>query len=268
MNPIVLAPTSLVRTTPSEYIDAASQAGYDGVGLRLFASPGIGHAVFHDIAKDPALGREVKTKLKDTDLKVYDILSFYMQPETDLASMEPALKYGAEIGADYALVIGDDPDWDRMVDNFGRFCQLAAQYGLEASIEAPVTQRHVNRLEKAVNLIKESGAENAVICLDPYHFNHVGDTADMIRAEDPRLFPYTQIDDGKLDPPPPKGRCAPGEGIVPLADILDALTPDLPLSLEWSLQPGANFTPAEWAQHAIDKTRKFLDGYHASRSVK
>ena len=68
--------------------------------------------------------------------------------------------------------------------------------------------------------------------------------------------------------PPPKGRCAPGEGIVPLADILDALTPDLPLSLEWSMPADMQYTPTEWAQHAIDKARKFLDGYHASKPVK
>jgi sugar phosphate isomerase/epimerase len=268
MNPIVLAPTSLVRATPTEYIDAAVQAGYDGVGLRLFASPGVDYAAFYPIAGDPAMEREVTAKLRDTNLKVYDILSFYMQPETDIDGMAPALEYGAEIGAQYALVIGDDPDWKRQVDNFGRFCALAAQYGLEASVEAPVTQRHVNRLERALNLIKESGAQNAVICLDPYHFNHVGDTADMIRAEDPRLFPYTQIDDGKADPPPPKGRCAPGEGVVPLADILDALKPNLPLSLEWSTPQGSNYTPAEWAQIAIDKTKTFLDGYYASKSAK
>ena len=66
MNPIVLAPTSLVRTTPSEYIDAASKAGYDGVGLRLFASPGIDYAVFHHIASDPALGARGQDKAPRT----------------------------------------------------------------------------------------------------------------------------------------------------------------------------------------------------------
>ena len=76
-----------------------------------------------------------------------------------------------------------------------------------------------------------------------------------------RLFPYTQIDDGKAEPPPPKGRCAPGEGIVPLADILDALTPNLPLSLEWSLPPGTNYTPDEWAKFASgqDAVRRYLE---------
>ena len=262
MNPIVLAPTSLANAQPIEYIDAAVSAGYDGIGIRLYRSPGITYA-FYPVAGDAQMEREVKKRLNDSHLKVYDILSFYMQPETDLDSMAPALSYGAEIGAQYALVIGDDPDWNRMVDNFGNFCQLAWGYGLTASIEAPVTQRHVNRLEKALNLIKESGHPNAVVCIDPYHFNNVGDTADMIRKEDPALFPYTQIDDGTGGAP--AGRCAPGEGIVPLADILDALTPNLPLSLEWSAGRDSGHTAAAWAKIALDATKKYLDGYYARK---
>ena len=263
MNPIVLAPTSLANARPLEYIDAAVSAGYDGIGIRLFRSPGITYA-FYPVAGDAVMEREVKKALNDSNLKVYDILSFYMQPETDLDSMAPALSYGAEIGAQYALVIGDDPDWSRMVDNFGNFCQLAWGYGLTASIEAPVTQRHVNRLQKALNLIKEAGHPNAVVCIDPYHFNNVGDTAEMIRREDPNLFPYSQIDDGTGGAP--AGRCAPGEGIVPLADILDALTPNLPLSLEWGAPRDSGYTAAQWAKIALDKTNGFLEGYYASKT--
>ncbi len=268
MYPIVLAPTSLARAEPLEFIDAATSAGYDGVGLRIFRSPGIAYPQTNIIVGDSSMEREVKKALADSDMKVYDVLSFYMQEETDLNSMAPALSYAAEIGAQYALVIGDDPDWNRMVDNFGNFCQLAWGYGLTVSVEAPVTQRHVNRLSKALALIKEAGHPNAVVCVDPYHFNHVGDTADMIRAEDPALFPYTQFDDGMAEPAPPAGRCIPGEGVVPLADILDAMTPDLPLSLEWSgpRNPTTTYTSKEWAQIAIDQTKAWLAGYtHASK---
>jgi sugar phosphate isomerase/epimerase len=246
-----------------EYISAAVSAGYDGIGLRLFRSPGINYA-FHPVAGDLALEREVKRALADSNLKVYDILSFYMQPETDLDRMAPALSFGAEIGAQYALVICDDPDWNRQVDTFGNFCQLAWGYGLTASIEAPVTQRHLNRFSQAVSLVKEAGHPNAVICIDPYHFNNVGDTPDMIRALDPKLLPYTQIDDGTGGAP--AGRCAPGEGIVPLDDILDALPANLPLSLEWSAGRDSSYGAAEWAKIALDATKKYLNGYYARKS--
>src|SRR5207249_4469894 len=57
MNPIVLAPTSLASTPPLEYIDAAVQAGYDGIGIRLFRSPGINYA-FYPVAGDAELTKQ------------------------------------------------------------------------------------------------------------------------------------------------------------------------------------------------------------------
>jgi sugar phosphate isomerase/epimerase len=264
MNKIVLAPTSLSNTPPLEFIDAALSAGYDGIGLRLFRSPGINYA-FYPVSDDESLKREVKSRLSDSSMEVVDILSFYMQPAADIESMLPALEFGAEIGGSYALVIGDDPEWGRMVQNFARFCEAAARFGLTASIEAPVTQRVVNTLDKAVSLIRDSGRDNAVLCLDPFHFFRTGHTPQDIKKYPSSLFPYTQIDDGTDAVPAPGGRCAPGEGMVPLAEILDALPADLPLSLEWSAPRDSGYSAAEWAKIALQTTKRFLEGYYAAK---
>jgi sugar phosphate isomerase/epimerase len=262
---IALAPTSLPNAAPLEFIDAAAQAGFDGIGLRLFRSPGIIYPFF-PVAGNAALARDVKQALASCGLQVIDILSFYLQPETDVASMLPALELGAELGATYALVIGDDPDWQRQVDTFGKICDAAARFGLVISVEAPVTQRQVNTLPKALQLIANSGRPNAVICLDPFHFFRVGHSVDLLRRQDKRLFPYSQIDDGLDEVPAPGGRCAPGEGMVPLAGILDALPPDVPLSMEWSAPRGSRYSSAEWAMIALRATRRYLDGYYATHA--
>jgi sugar phosphate isomerase/epimerase len=198
-------------------------------------------------------------------MKLYDVLSFYMQPEMDFEAMLPPLELAAELGAQYALCIGDDPEWNRQVQSFATFCDHAAQFGLTASLEAPVTQRQVNTLEKAVALVEESGKSNAVICIDPFHFCRVGNKASQLRDLDPRLFPYTQLDDGIDNVPAPGGRCAPGEGLVPLDDLLDALTPGLPLSLEWGAPRVAGFTPYTWAVQALEDARTYLNGYYARK---
>ena len=267
MNPIVLAPTSLSRAAPLEFIDAATKAGYDGIGLRMFASPGVNYPVFHTIAGDAKLTAEVKSALKDSDMKLYDALSYYMQPEMDFDAMLPSLELAAELGADYALCIGDDPDWGRQVQNFARFCDHAAQYGLTASLEAPVTQRQVNTIEKAVALITESGKQNAVICIDPFHYFRVGNKPEQLYGYDKRLFPYTQLDDGLDNEPAPRGRTAPGEGLVPLDDILDALTPELPLSVEWSTTADSGHTSYTWAVEVMAASRKYLDGYYQRKAA-
>jgi sugar phosphate isomerase/epimerase len=264
MNPIVLAPTSLSTSPPLEFIDAAAKAGYDGIGLRVFRSPGISYA-FHPIAGDAKLTAEVKSALAGSGLKLYDVLSFYLQPEMDFEAMLPPLELAAELGASYALVIGDDPEWGRTVQSFATFCDHAAQYGLTASLEAPVTQRQVNTLEKAVALVTECGRPNVVICIDPFHFFRVGNTPEQLRGLSQRLFPYTQLDDGLDNEPAPRGRCTPGEGLVPLDGILDALTPGLPLSLEWGAPRDAGYTAQTWAVQALADARRYLDGYYARK---
>jgi hypothetical protein len=110
-----------------------------GLGATASAS-GITYT-FYPVAGNPSLIRQVKSAVGSAGLEVLDVLSFYLQSDMDLDSMLPALAFGAELGATYALVIGDDPDWVRMYDDFGHFCSAVAQMGLSAALEAPVNAR-------------------------------------------------------------------------------------------------------------------------------
>ena len=47
MNKIALSPNSLIGVPALEYIDALVKAGYDGIGLRTYASPGVELRVSH-----------------------------------------------------------------------------------------------------------------------------------------------------------------------------------------------------------------------------
>jgi sugar phosphate isomerase/epimerase len=261
MHKIALAPTTLPNSPPLEYIDAAVRAGYDGIGIRLFRSPGITYA-FHPVTGNPTLMREVKSAIASADIEGLDVLSFYLQPDMDLDSMLPPLAFGAEIGARYALVIGDDPEWARICDNFGRFCDAAARVELTASLEAPVNSRAVNTLPLALQLIADTGRTNAVICLDPLQYFRAGHSVDLLQGQDPRLFPYTQITDGLAT----GGRCALGEGAVPLRAMLDVLPAELPLSLEWAAPAGTSYAAAEWARRVLEHTRRYLHDYYAEKA--
>ena len=245
LNELYLAPTSLVDAAPLELIGAAAAAGYDGIGLRLNASPGL---PFHPVVGNPPLVRDVRRALGDAGLAVLDVYSFYLQPATDVRLFAPALELGAALGAKYALTMGDDPEWPRLADNFGRFCDLAAGFGLACAVEFAV-MRPLASLGQSVRLVRESVRSNAVICLDPLNFVRGGGVPAEVSALEPRLFPYAQITDGVLGPGEPDpgrlGRMGPnqrrllGEGVVPVAAILDALPADLPLSVELPPAKGA-----------------------------
>ncbi len=274
MNKFALSPNSLIGVPALEYIDALVKAGYDGIGLRMYASPGVNYeSVTQPVTGNPALMHDIKSALGSSGLILYDALSYYIRPNFDLERMMPSLEFTAELGFPYAMAICDDPDWQRQVDNFGRFCDAVANLGMTVSMEAPVTQNTVNTLAKALKVIQEAGRANAVICLDPLHFFRVGHTADLLKGHNPKLFPYTQIRDGSpISAPgaqpsagPPGSQPAMGLGSVPLGDILDALPADLPLSIEWSRGRESGYSAAQWARIALDGTREFMEGYYASR---
>jgi sugar phosphate isomerase/epimerase len=261
MNRITLAPTTLPSTPPLEFIQAAVVAGFEGLGFRLHKSPAYPNWV--DWLGDAALTREVKTALASSGQEMVESLSYYLLPEMDLDEMKPSLEYAAALGARYALVIGRDDDWSRQRDNFGRFCDVAGGYGLTAAIEAPVGT--LSPIAAAFRVIEESGRKNAVVCIDPTAFLRAGDTPQVLDGRNPALLPYTQINDGKRDG---GGRVRPGDGEAHVSELLDALPPELPLSVEWPAPKDTNYTADAWARVAIEGTREFLSDHYARRTVR
>jgi sugar phosphate isomerase/epimerase len=270
---LALAPTTLPETTPMEFLAAAAAARYDGVGLRLNPSPG---RTFHPVVGNAALIREMKRTLADSGLAALDIFTFYLLPATDFGQYAAALELGAEFGAKYAMVNGDDPEWPRMRDSFGRFCDDAARFGLTACVEF-VPFLRLATLQQALRLLAETARPNTAITMDPLHFARGGGKPADLNGLDPKLFPTAQLSDGVLGPGEPdparlgpemgRGeRRMPGEGSLPLREILDALPAGLPLSVE---VPRPNSTPLsaeEWAKRALTSTRRFLDQYYGGKS--
>jgi sugar phosphate isomerase/epimerase len=259
MNPIVIAPTTLSRIEPVEYIEIAARAGYDGIGLRLYPSPGM---PFFPTVGDEAEETKLKAVARDAGVPVLEIFTCYVEPDLDLDAMKRAHEFGAELGAKWALVIGNDDNWDRMTQNFGTLCDNAAQFGLTCTLEAPVNRRKLTTLELNLKLIEDAGRSNVGLSVDPVQYIRAGHTFAQLKDVDPALLPYTQICDcTTMTPMEPY--CMPGDGIVPLAEMLDIMPQGLPLSLEYHYRDQPGFTPETWAKYVLDGTRAYLEGYYA-----
>jgi sugar phosphate isomerase/epimerase len=102
-----------------------------------------------------------------------------------------------------------------------------------------------------------------VLSIDPVQYIRAGHDFARLRDLDAALLPYSQICDSKSATPGGE-LCMPGEGIVPLAELLDILPPDAPLSLEYHHRD-ESYSREAWAQHVLDGTRAFLTRYHATR---
>lgn len=264
MHKLIIAPTTLQDTRPLEYIEATVAAGYDGIGLRVHRSPGL---PFFPVVDEAALIRDMKSRISDAVLEVFDLYSFYLEPGTDVTTFAPAMELGASFGAKYATVMGADTDWSRQRDNFVKTCDLAKPFGLVCSLEFAVI-RPLATLPQTVRLIEEVKRE-AVICVDPLHLARSGGSPADVKALDPKYFPYAQISDGVLEPGEPNPalfgklglgtRKMPGEGSLPLRELLAALPRDVPLSVELphSLAPKGT-SAGEWAKMTLESTRHFL----------
>ena len=272
MQPLFLAPTTLMDAPPLDLIEAARDAGYDGLGLRLYPSPAL---PYHPVVGDAPLIRQMKRTLADANLRVLDIYTFYLTPATGLDDFTASLALGAEFGAGFALVQGADPHWPRLLDNFAGFCERARRFGLAASLEF-VPQRNLATLAQALQLVTESRQPNAVICVDPLHLARGGGTPDDLRNLDVRLLPYVQFSDGVLAPGEPDltlakrigvgERRLPGRGMLPLADLLDIVPGDVPLSVEVPHPPGTGMGGATWARTVLEETRRFIGARHGIKA--
>lgn len=255
MNPLVLAPTTLPGVPPLEYIAAAVNAGYDGVGVRLYAASA--NMPFTPIVGDAPMMRDFKQAIRDSGLSVHDAFSCYLRPQTDFDGLQPVLEYAADLGARYAVVICDESDWVRAVDNLGRLADLAAESSLTAVVEGPIYGRLINTLALVNNLVEEAGRDNIGVCVDTYQLFRSGADAARLGQVGEKHLAYVQLTDGLVDP---VGFLVPGAGAVPLREMIDALPADMVIGLECPPPRGLSTSPGEWAQGVLDGARAVLSG--------
>ena len=258
-----LCPLTIIRATHRELVEAAAGGGFDAVGFRLIA-PRPGDPV-HPIEGANGLG-DLRKLMSDHGIALFDIESLWLSPTTEPETLRPALEICAALGGKNLLVAGNDPELDRMAANFAAVAALAAEYGVRAGIE-PTSWCVVHRLDHAADLIRRAGVTNAGVIIDTLHMDRAGETRASIAAFDPTLIAYAQIcDAGPQRPASPSdlmaeargNRLLPGDGVLPLGAMLDALPKGLSIGVEAPTQELAALTFAEAARRAGDATRAFF----------
>lgn len=264
--PISLAALTALELSPPELVSCAADAGYSHVGLRLI--PATPTEPRYDIVGDTPMLREVERRLADTGMKVLDVEIFRLKPETEVADYEAAIASAARLGAGDLLVAGNDPDEARLVDRYGRFCELAASYGLHAGLEfMPWTD--VRDLRQALRVVEATGHDHAGVLIDPFHFSRSGSRLEDIALIPPARLRVMQFCDVPAAIPPTTDeviaqaraeRRFPGEGELDLLALLRAVPRDLPLSVEVPTHTLARTVGAvERARRALGATLAVLE---------
>jgi sugar phosphate isomerase/epimerase len=109
--------------------------------------------------------------------------------------------------------------------------------------------------------VAQSKRSNASVLVDALHFSRSGGIPAHIAQVDPALFRYAQICDAGPDMPGPgdtpalirearTGRLLPGEGVLPLAELVAALPDTVPLAIEAPCRATADLPAVERAKRA------------------
>jgi sugar phosphate isomerase/epimerase len=217
--------------TPEQTVTAAAAAGWDAAGIWVDMK-----------LWTPQTTREVKRRLKDGGLPALDAEVVWIRPGPDDPDHFRLIDIAAELGAANVLAVSSAPDPGDTADKLARLSEHAARAGVRVSLEFGAFTS-VRALDDALEVLERCGRTDAGLLVDPLHFARTGgQPADLASVEKGR-FAYAQFCDAPSHGPSPDDvpaiieealdlRLMPGDGELPLGDLLDALPAGTPLSVE------------------------------------
>lgn len=261
-----LAHLTALSLSPPELVEAAAEAGYRYVGIRLTkVTPQEPH---YPLATDPALMRTTKVRLAATGVEVLDIELARIGPDEDPRDFQRFLEAGAELGARHVITQLPDPDRARKVDRFARLCEMARPLGLTVDLEFP-SWTETPDLAEAARVLRAAGQPNGGILVDLLHFARSGSSVADLRELPAHWFHFAHVCDAPAGVPPTNAelihtarfeRLYPGDGGIDLDGILSALPAGIPYALEIPrAQLSAQVGGREHARLAIAAARRRLD---------
>ena len=264
---ISLAHLTVLDTTPPELVTVAAAAGFRTIGIRLTATPSVGVPPY-DILHDGPLLRETLRRLADTGVSVLDTEFLRFEPEYPVGIPDGFLEVSARLGAHNVVVMSAEPDEVRTLERFCELCDRAAQYGLHVGLEFAI-YTGVRTLAHAAQVVARSKRPNASVLIDALHFSRSGGIPAHVAQIDPALLRYAQICDAAPEMPGPgdtpalirearTGRLLPGEGVLPLRELVAALPATAPLAVEAPCRAMADLSARERAKRAYQALSALL----------
>ena len=140
---------------------------------------------------DAAMLRDIEMRLADTGVNVLDAEAVWLYPDADVRSYLPAFETASRLGAAHILVVGNDPDESRVIDNFGRFCVSARPFGLTAMLEF-IPYCHTRTVEDAYHVVSAAAQPNSGVLVDALHLSRSGGRPNTWRSSIRRGCPIVR----------------------------------------------------------------------------
>ncbi|BBZ39500.1 hypothetical protein MCNS_25630 [Mycobacterium conspicuum] len=191
---------------------------------------------------------------------------FLVLPGADMGTFAADLDALAELGVPWINAVSLDPDLDRTFDQFAALAELAAQRHIRTAVE-PVPGLTVGDLPTALAALEHVGRPDFRLLIDTMHLVRSGAGPADLAAIDPDLIGYAQLNDTTLAPRLDNymeeamfERMVPGEGELPLREILPLLPADVVLEIEVPRRSLAleGVSPIDRVRPCVDAARRLL----------
>jgi sugar phosphate isomerase/epimerase len=272
VSPLTLDHLTVLEVGPPDLITLGAQAGYQAVGLRL-RSPVAG-GIEYRLRPGTQAMKETLGRMADTGVNVFDIEVVVLTEDTEVKTYAEMFEVGALLGAKRVCVNIADPDRARAIERFAELCEMATRFHLALDVEFMIF-RAVATIGDAVEVVTKAKKANSGILVDTLHVIRSGGSAAALAALDPKLIGSVQLCDAPLTRPASLSitdeartdRLPPGDGELPLHDILDALPEGVPLAVEVPLtRRYPSLSPLDRARRVCVATKKLLESRQTAES--
>ncbi|MDA9494848.1 sugar phosphate isomerase/epimerase family protein [Bradyrhizobium sp. CCBAU 11361] len=241
MTDIGLAHLTALDLAPVALVAEAARAGFGFIGLRVIPVTAGGPAYPTRVGTDAH--RELKRSLAGEGVRLNEIEFVQLTPRVDIPALAGLFEAAADLGAVAVIASGDDDDPVRLTAHFADLCDLAQQFGLRVDLEF-MRWRAIGSLPQAEAIVRGAGKANGTILVDALHLHRSGGKpGDLISIPAHHLravqicdaVAVMPVGDAAIIAEAREGRLPPGEGALPLGELLEALPADASLSVEMPL---------------------------------
>ncbi|MFI6451837.1 sugar phosphate isomerase/epimerase family protein [Streptosporangium amethystogenes] len=253
---ISLAAGTVLDAAPARILEAASAAGYDAAGLRLDpSSVGLAEA------------ERLRRQADDLGLRLLDLEVVRLGPDRDPDHRRRLLDLADALGVRFLLTVSEHRDDSATASDLSRLYEESRNHTVRIALEF-MRFTGVPTLAAALEVLERTGAADAVVLVDALHLHRAGELPEDLAGVPAGRIGYVQLCDAPARAP--RGlqalswearhdRLAPGEGDLPLAELLARVDPAVPLSVEvQSDRLAARWDPASRAGHLLASTRRLL----------
>jgi sugar phosphate isomerase/epimerase len=259
---------SVFGQPPVEFVRLAAELGVHNIGLALEPMPGFNPQAYPSwsLRTDKALRREMVRAMADHDVCISLGEGLVVFPDRDVESYAADVAAMQELGVTRLNTLSFDEDIPRSVEQFAKLADMASDAGMELMLEFTPSKR-INDFATALEVRRQIDRPNVRILVDTMHFARSNSDPAQLAEADPEAIGYVQLCDAprrqRFATYSEEGlfeRMIPGEGELPLGEILAALPKDRIVSLEIPMRERAlaGAGPRERMAAALEASRRLL----------